>query len=107
MPNHAQPQNEKIAAARREYLEALLATFDSPHGRIVLRALHTSAGTRKPAYSPGGNPNDALWRDGRKSLVLEIEEHLEAARIEHGSKPTEGKPTVRSRARRTKPADPG
>ena len=86
--------NQKAAQARRDYLEALLTTFESPAGRIILRSLHTAAGTRRPAYTPGGNPNDALWRDGRKSIVLEIEAHLEEARKAHGSTPTDGKPPV-------------
>lgn len=103
--NHAQHQ-EKAAQARRDYLQSLLAVFGNDAGARVLRALHTAAATRKPSYTPGGNVNDTLWRDGRKSIVLELEEHLQTAREEFGKAEPAIKPPVTARKRARRGTDP-
>jgi hypothetical protein len=86
---------KKIAAARREFLGDLLATFESPCGKRVLAWLHASAATRSPSFIPGANGTDshaAAARDGRKAIVWEIEANLDNARREHGATPATGKP---------------
>jgi len=92
--------NQKIAAARREFLADLLATFDSPAGKRVLAWLHTTAATRKPSFVPGAGGTDpyaAATRDGRKGIVWEIEANLDAAREEFGAVPRTGKPAATGR----------
>ena len=106
MTTHATPTEnaQKIAAARREFLADLLATFESPCGKRVLAWLHSTAATRSPAFIPGANGTDshaAATRDGRKAIVWEIEANLDHARREHGSaiKPDKPKATGRRSAR--------
>jgi hypothetical protein len=94
---------ERIARARADLLAALRNTFDSPDGQRVLAWLHTTAGTRRPAFTPGKAgtlcPLAAASRDGRASLVWEIEANLATARSEHGAAPTAAKPKARSTSR--------
>ncbi len=93
-------QNEKnaeIAARRREYFDALRHTFGAVAGKLVLRQLHAAAATHAPAYTPGGNIHDALYRDGRKSIVLEIEANLRAAEAEFGKAEPADKPKATGR----------
>lgn len=90
MKSHESTQ--KIAQERAAFLEQLRALFDSPAGKPVLAWLHATAGTKSPAYSPGGNATDAIWRDGRKSIVLEIEGNLAQARTEFGKADPATKP---------------
>lgn len=94
-------RKEKIAQARADFLQQLRACFDSPAGKSTLDWLHAAAGTKSPAYTPGGSPTDAVWRDGRKSLVLEIEANLAQARADYGkSEPTHKPPVCRRRSRK-------
>jgi hypothetical protein len=96
-------RKEKIDSARADFLQQLRACFDSPAGKPTLAWLHATAGTKSPAYSPGGSANDAIWRDGRKSIILEIEANLEQARADYGkSNPTHKPPTTGGRATRRK-----
>ena len=95
-------KNEKIASQRAAFLHSLVRTFDSPDGKLVLAWLHATAATRKPAFLPGDrDPYAAASRDGRKSLVWEIENNLDEARAARGSN-TGDKPaaTGSPRARR-------
>lgn len=96
-------EQQKIAQARADFLRELLACFDSPAGKSVLGWLHATAATRKPAFVPGDrDPNAAAFRDGRKSLVWEIEANLEQARADYGKADPSHKPTATggTRARR-------
>jgi len=88
---------KKNAAARKDFLADLLATFESPCGKRVLATIRASSAADAPAFTPGGSANDALWRDGRKSLYLEIEANLRTARIEHGAEPKPDKPKATGR----------
>jgi hypothetical protein len=100
-------RQKKIAADRADFLRALRITFDGPDGSLILRWLHAAAGTRKPCFLPGDrDPNAAAFRDGRHSLVWEIEANLETARAEAGLAPdpaTAKPPVTRSRSRKQKP----
>ena len=94
---------EKIAQARAEFLQQLRACFDSPAGKSTLGWLHATAGTKSPAYTTGGSANDAIWRDGRKSIILEIEANLEKARADYGkANPSHKPPTTGGRPPRRK-----
>jgi hypothetical protein len=90
--------------ARADFLAALRNTFGTPDGQRVLAWLHATAATRRPAFVPaaGGKPLDAIaaaYRDGRKSVVWEIEANLEAAELPPGD-PADRPPTrPRARAR--------
>ena len=103
--NHTHtPDNasQKKDAARRQFLADLAATFGSPAGAAVLSYLHAAAATRKPAFIPGDrDPHAAAFRDGRKSIVWELEAALETARQEAGAtQPTAiGRRAPRTRAR--------
>ena len=103
MSNHEpSPAIEKIAQVRQEFFDTLRRVFDSPDGTSILAWLHSAAATRKPSFLPGGNgaaydPIAAAIRDGRKSIVLEIEENLQAARRSGDAKP---KAVAPSRVRR-------
>jgi hypothetical protein len=93
---------QRIARARADFLAALRNTFDSPDGQHILRWLHTTAGTAKPAFLPSANgaplcPLAAALRDGRRSIVHEIEANLQKARAEHGASPTPAAPKTRAR----------
>jgi hypothetical protein len=84
--NQNPTKNEKIAQARADFLHALQRTFDHPDGQLVLAWLHATAATRKPAFLPSDrDPYGAAQRDGRKSLVWEIETNLQEARSAVGS----------------------
>ena len=106
----ANEHQEKIATARADFLDSLLRTFDGPAGKSVLAWLHSTAGTRAPCFIPGDrDPNAAAFRDGRKSLVWEIEANLATARqTAHAAargdmRPAiSGAPKTRARARARK-----
>ena len=69
-----------------DFYHCLVNTFGSPDGAIVLAWLHTTAATNKPAFLPGDrDPYAASSRDGRKSLVWEIEANLASARAGLGT----------------------
>ena len=99
--NDSTSKNEKSANQRAEFLDTLRRVFDTPDGNLVLAWLHATAGTRKPAFLPGDrDPYAAASRDGRKSIVWEIETNLDAARASRGSDtgdkpPTAGAPRAR------------
>ena len=96
MPSDAtETKNDKIARARSEFLESLRRTFGGPDGQRVLEWLHATAATRKPCFLPGDrDPNAAAHRDGRKSIVWEIEANLEAARESLGAASSHKPPTT-------------
>jgi hypothetical protein len=97
MPTDATETAKKIAAARKDFLADLLGTFESPCGKRVIEWLRATTAADSPAFTPGGNPNDAIWRDGRKSIFLEIQATLKTARIEHGAEPKPDKPKATGR----------
>jgi hypothetical protein len=93
---------EATARARADFNAALINTFRSPDGKRILEWLHTTAATRKPAFTPGRagagiDPLAAAIRDGRKSIVWEIEANLEAA--ESAGATNDAPPVSRARAR--------
>jgi hypothetical protein len=91
--------NEKNAQARADFLGSLLRTFESADGKLVLAWLHATAATKQPCFIPGDrDPHAAAQRDGRKSLVWEIEANLEHARAGTGAE--RPKATGAPRARR-------
>lgn len=97
-PSNASEKNKQIAEARRDFYLSLSRTFDTPDGKRTLEWLHAAAATRKPAFIPGDrDPYAAAARDGRKSLVWEIEANLEEARQSYGAKPDTGKPSTSGR----------
>lgn len=96
-------KNAAIAKARREYFAALLHVAGSPAGKLVLERIRAAARVTSPCYTPGGSATDAVWRDGRKSIALEIDEDIRQAGIEFGSAEPAGKPkAVGKRASRRK-----
>ena len=96
--------HDTIQAKRDELLEALRQTFDSAHGKLALGWLHATAATRKPAFIPGKHdtldPLAAAFRDGRKSILWEIEANLELARRSYGDPNPSDKPKTRTGTRR-------
>jgi len=100
--NHA-PQTtnpQEIAAARLALLAAFRATFTTPEGQRVLQHLRNSAGINRPIFlpPPGGGPLDthaAAFRDGRHSILHEINELLAVPEDQEQPKPPQvlGKPT--------------
>lgn len=101
MNQDAKQAAEKIAQARAEFLDTLRRVFDSPDGGAVLKWLHAAAATHKPSFTPGSGPIDPLAaaiRDGRKAIVLEIEENLKHARSAPGA--NKPKAVASPRARR-------
>lgn len=87
--------NQKIAAARADFLQRLVRVFDSPDGSFILDWLHSTAATRKPAFVPGDrDPYAAASRDGRKSIVWEIEANLKEARESYGATPQPATPAT-------------
>jgi hypothetical protein len=103
--NKAAPQTgkqksvkERQAAilAQRDHYERLRRVFESPDGGIILQWLHSTASTGKPRFRPGDgyDPNRAAYRDGRASLVLEIEANLRDANATHGAADPTSKPGV-------------
>lgn len=82
--------------ARQDFLHALLRAFESPDGAIALQWLHATAGTRSASTQPtttgSVDPYATHYRDGRKSLVLEIEARLTEARASLRTNPADLKP---------------
>lgn len=102
--NETNPQNAQDA--RNQFLDTVLRVADSPDGRVIFAWLYATTGIRKPAHTIGGNSNDTLYRDGRRSIGLEIQDTIDAARSERAStKPsaTGRKTAARSRAGKQKP----
>ena len=76
-----QQNRDALARARASLLADYRAAFTSEPGGRVLEHLRDSAGCGKPAFLPaaGGGPFDpyaAAFRDGRKSILDEIGNHL-------------------------------
>lgn len=67
--------------ARLAILRSFRATFQPEHGQRVLTHLHTVTdtlpGKQRPAFLPAADgkycPITAAFRDGRRSIILEIE----------------------------------
>lgn len=60
--------------------EAFVAIFNSPAGEEFLKYLRQSVGMNNCVFREGKNgfdPLAAAFRDGRRSVVLEIEHNLE------------------------------
>lgn len=102
MPTHERKKSDQQnAAARDAVLRDYRATFGTHAGKRVLGYLRQSAGSGRPAFLPpaGGGPIDpyaAAFRDGRKSVIDEIEGILatpEDAQEEGGQKRGEPKST--------------
>jgi len=104
MSHENENHQKKPTAAERErlaFLDDIRVTFASPSGQRVLAWFRFTAAIASPAYTPGGNVNDAIWRDGRKSVALELEKLLKEADAAYGSAGTPVKPkAVRGRAAR-------
>lgn len=116
---HAIAQEKERAAARSAFLSDLHATFDSPAGQAVLRALRAAAGLPVPAGSwgpaiparrgfvptgpgTGACPYIAAAFEGRRSIVEDLESWLAEPR--EGIAPpgiTGGPVTKRARGKRT------
>ena len=92
---------------RADFLQCLLNTFSTTDGKVILAWLHSTAGTRKPAFTFGGSADGIAialagsGRDGRRGLVWEIEANLDDARAGNST----DKPAANSkrRSRRKKP----
>lgn len=56
---------------RKALAHAYQGTFNTPHGQIVLHDLLRKAGILEVAHEPG-DPHTTAWRDGRRSMALEI-----------------------------------
>ena len=82
-PHARQKETRRDADGERSrILAAFRATFTTDHGELVLAILRASAGCGKPSFlpAPGGGPFDPLaaaYRDGRKSILDEIQSHLD------------------------------
>jgi hypothetical protein len=54
--------------------------FNSKHGEELLAYLHQSAGTKRPVFRHKAgqvlDPLEAAYRDGRQSMVWEIEANI-------------------------------
>jgi hypothetical protein len=66
--NQAREQIENFEIVNRAYAEV----FSSYAGRIVLADLVLSEGLMRNSFEAGMNPNDAIYRDGRKAVVSDI-----------------------------------
>ncbi len=77
---------------RARILADFRATFTGESGRSVLAVLKQSAGWGKPSFLPSANggaidPYAAAFRDGRKSIIDEIEANLAVAEDATPSEP--------------------
>jgi hypothetical protein len=61
--------------------KAYRATFGSEKGQAVLEDLRRVAGMGRPSYVPG-DAMETVFRDGKKSLIYMIEQHLNGGEIE-------------------------
>lgn len=71
---------QQLRQQRRELQSAFRTTFTGAGGGIVLEYLRQSAGTRRPVFRRQEDgrldPIAAAHTDGRRSIVLEIEDIL-------------------------------
>jgi hypothetical protein len=65
----------ELFTKRKELAHAYQRTFDTPHGQMVLRDLLRKGGILETSHEPGDAYTTA-WRDGRRSLALELVEAL-------------------------------
>lgn len=61
--------------------KAYRATFGSEKGQAVLEDLRRVTGVGRSSYVPG-DAMETIWRDGRKSVVHLIEQHLDGGEPE-------------------------
>jgi len=73
---------EAVARLRAD----LRATYSSAPGQRALEHLRRVCNAYVPSYIPGGNTNDAIFAEGRRSVLLEIEAEL---RIPESQNPQE------------------
>lgn len=81
--DNAQENAARLKQQRKDLLASIRRTFDTPDGKRTLAWLHASATTGSPAFQPGrdGNfcPIAAAFRNGRQSVLLEIDKNLAEA----------------------------
>ena len=79
-------QNKEIQAERSRHLADLRAVFTTSAGQRVLDGLKSRAGIHRPAaIVRAGEPVDpylTLYRDGRRSIILELLADLATAENE-------------------------
>lgn len=114
---HAIAQEKERAAQRAAFLSDLHATFDTPAGAVVLRALRAAAGLAVPAgpwgpaiparrgfvptASGGACPYIAAAFEGRRSIVEDLESWLAEPREGIAPPAVHGGPvTKRARGKR-------
>lgn len=79
---HQKKNSDTLARARAALLGDYRATFGTDAGKRALAHLRDAAGCGRPSFLPpaGGGPVDpyaAAFRDGRKSILDEIQAHLD------------------------------
>lgn len=84
--------SDTFARARAALLSDYRASFGTDAGKRTLAHLRDSAGCGRPSFlpPPGGGPVDpyaAAFRDGRKSILDEIQAHLDTAEDNQASEP--------------------
>ena len=81
--DNAQENAARIKQQRTDLLASIRRTFDTPDGKRTLAWLHAATATGEPAFKAGrdGNfcPIAAAFRNGRQSVLLEIEQNLAEA----------------------------
>lgn len=53
-------------------IDCYRAVFSGEKGKVVLADILRSAGMASRTWAPGVTPEEGLWREGRRSLALEI-----------------------------------
>ncbi len=75
--DNAQENAQRLKQQRQDLLVSIRRTFDTPDGKRTLAWLHAATATGEPAFQAGrdGNfcPIAAAFRNGRQSVILEIE----------------------------------
>lgn len=66
----------------KDLQKAYRATFGSEKGQAVLEDMRRVAGMGRPSYVPG-DAMETVYRDGKKSLVYMIEQHLNGGEMEN------------------------
>lgn len=95
---HPQKADSDPTGRRSEILSAFRTTFTSSTGAECLTILRASTGHGKPSFlpPPGGgalDPYAAAFRDGRKSVIDEIDAYLAHPEDESKAEPkATGKP---------------
>lgn len=65
----------------KDLQKAYRATFGSGRGKDVLEDLRRAAGIGRQSYVPG-DAMETIFRDGKKSMIYLIEQHLDGERDE-------------------------